>query len=212
MQAATRTCRENCSPKPAPPKPAQPGSMAAPPDATALAELMKTHSRMFLRAATRVLGSDQGAEDVLQDAMVLALRHLAQFEGRARLSTWLGTIVVNTARVHRRKLSRHRIISLETPLNEDGDTIEDVVASNLRSPEESCLDQLSREDLHRKIDRLPGNLQNVLRLHLEEGLSIEEMAERLQVSVAATKSRLHRARMRLQAPRLRRQHCGSVSA
>ena len=76
-------------------------------DAQAFEELVRRYSGRLLRAARRILASEDDARDALQDAFVAAFRSLGKFEATARLSTWLHRIVVNASlmklRTRRRK-------------------------------------------------------------------------------------------------------------
>src|SRR5215472_14784196 len=74
---------------------------------TALYEvLMRRHNQRLYRVARAILHEDAEAEDVMQDAYVRAYQHLADFEGRAKFSTWLTRIAVHEALARSRRLSR----------------------------------------------------------------------------------------------------------
>jgi RNA polymerase sigma-70 factor (ECF subfamily) len=65
--------------------------------------LMRRHNQRIYRAVRAVLHEDEGAEDVMQEAYLSAYQHLHQFEGRAKFSTWLTRIAVNSAIARRAK-------------------------------------------------------------------------------------------------------------
>ena len=71
------------------------------------------------RYAYRFLGNEADAEDAVQDALLAAYKHLNQFRGDAQLSTWLTSIVINCARMHLRKRSRHIHVSLDSRIGEE---------------------------------------------------------------------------------------------
>ena len=75
-------------------------------DPEAFRQLVHQHSHALFRLAYRLTGNAATAEDVVQETFLKAHRHLARFDGRARFSTWLYRIAVNTASDHRRSRSR----------------------------------------------------------------------------------------------------------
>src|SRR5215469_2152448 len=72
----------------------------------------------FRQIAMRRLRNPEDAEDAVQDAMLSAFRHLAQFGGRAKMSTWLTAIVLNAVRMQIRARSRARLMSLDSTTTE----------------------------------------------------------------------------------------------
>src|SRR5215468_11349400 len=69
----------------------------------ALTDVVNRHSPRFYRIAANRLSNMADAEDAVQDALLSALRHVQQFRGQAKMSTWLTTIVINSARMKLRK-------------------------------------------------------------------------------------------------------------
>jgi RNA polymerase sigma factor (sigma-70 family) len=74
--------------------------------------LLRFRSR-FCRSAFRYLGNAADAEDAVQDALLSAYKHLSEFRGQARISTWLSAIVINSARMQLRRRSRQPHVSLD---------------------------------------------------------------------------------------------------
>src|SRR5579864_7861345 len=68
-----------------------------------LTDIITSHSLCFRRVALRHLGNVADAEDAVQDAFLSALTHVDQFKGKAKMSTWLTTIVINSARMKLRR-------------------------------------------------------------------------------------------------------------
>src|SRR5512146_3572948 len=86
---------------------------------TALFEvLMRRHNQRVYRVARTILRDDAEAEDVMQDAYVRAFQHLAQFEARAKFSTWLTRIAVNEALGRSRRRNRWQSIEPAEPNGE----------------------------------------------------------------------------------------------
>lgn len=153
--------------------------------------LMRRHNPRVYRAARAILHDAGEAEDVMQDAYVRAYEHLGEFEGRARFSTWLTRIAVNEAlsRVRRSK----RFDSLESHTEDSSMSTEDGL-----SPEQQASDVEMRSALETAVARLPDDFRSVFVLRAVEGMSGAETAECLGIPEDTVKTRLHRARARLQ--------------
>ncbi len=167
-------------------------------DRAAFAYLVETHSPAIYRLALRMVNNPQDAEDVLQETFIKAFQHVGRFDGRARLSTWLYRIATNEALMLLRKRKADSI-SLEAPAGdevpEEQEPLEIVDWSHL--PEDTLLTDEVRAYLEEAVRSLPESLKTVFLLREIEGLSTRETAEILQLSEAAVKTRLSRARLRL---------------
>ena len=168
-------------------------------DDTAFEELVRTHLTRLLTLARRIVGNDEDARDVVQDAFFSAFRHLDGFAGDARLSTWLHRIVVNTALMKLRARRRKPEESIEPLLPAflaDGHHAEKFTAWN--EPADAALARKeTKETVRRHIDELPESFRTVLLLRDIEGLNTEETARLLETTPNAVKIRLHRARQAL---------------
>lgn len=145
----------------------------------------------FARAATE---SAAAAEDVLQEAFLAAWRAAGAFEGRSAARTWLLTIARNQAWHHRERAARLPVDDAAA-LPELGEA----AGWGSQSPEEGALRSERRALLARALEALAPEDREVLVLRELEELTGEEAAAALGLSLAATKSRLHRARLRLAA-------------
>jgi RNA polymerase sigma-70 factor (ECF subfamily) len=168
-------------------------------DEAAFERVVRTYSPRLLALARRLVGSDEDARDVVQDAFLNAFRGLSNFEGQAKLSTWLHRIVVNVALMKLRTRRRKPEQSIETLLpafRDDGHHVE-----QFRSWEEPIDEVLerreTREVVRKLIDELPESYRTVLVLRDIEGLDTEETARMLDLTPNAAKIRLHRARQAL---------------
>ena len=152
----------------------------------------------FHRQAFRCMGNAADAEDVVQDALVSAYKHLGQFRGEARMSTWLTTIVMNSARVHLRRRPRQIHVSLDDhPEAENHYSFLDQLADRGPSPEDAFLGSEDRAYWMLLIQKLPPKLRTAYQLCAFEGLTIREIAIILGVTQSAVKSRVFRARTAL---------------
>jgi RNA polymerase sigma-70 factor, ECF subfamily len=177
----------------------------------AFEELVRTYSPRLLGLARRIVGNDEDARDVIQDALLSAFRSIDRFQGDARLGTWLHRIVVNTALMKLRRRRRKPEESIEPLLpafQSDGHFVE---TFSPWTPSEAADAALSRAEtkqlVRRLIDQLPESFRTVLLLRDIEGLDTSETARVLDTTPNAVKIRLHRARQALRtllAPHLQR--------
>jgi RNA polymerase sigma-70 factor, ECF subfamily len=168
-------------------------------DGDAYEELVRAYSGRLLGVARRIVGNDEEARDVIQDAFLNAFRSLPRFHGDARLSTWLHRIVVNSALMKLRTRKRKPEESIEPLLPAflaDGHYAERFSAWGEQA--DTALSRAETKELVRKyIDELPDSFRTVLLLRDIEGLDTEETARVLETTPNAVKIRLHRARAAL---------------
>jgi RNA polymerase sigma-70 factor (ECF subfamily) len=174
-------------------------------DHAAFDRLVRRHTPRMYRVALRITGSVAEAEDVVQDAWISAWRALGAFRNESAMSTWLYRVVTNTALGHVRR--RKPTVSLDAALSalSDEDSAErsflesGVLADTRGSPEGLLVRAEQVDAVLRAIAELDMPQRVPLVLRELEGLSYEEVAEVLDVTVPALRSRLHRARVALLA-------------
>jgi RNA polymerase sigma-70 factor (ECF subfamily) len=159
----------------------------------AFAELWTRYSNTAFKMACRIMGNRDDAEDVIQDAWMKAYVHLKAFDGRSKFSTWLIRITINSALMTLRRKRAHP----ETPMEViDGETWRaSEITDQTKDVEEFYARHERAEHLRRAICRLQPTLRNVVEIHQLSDRSVKEVAELAGLSVAATKSRLLRARI-----------------
>ena len=178
----------------------------------AFEELVRAYGGRMLAVARHFLPGEEDARDAVQDAFLSAFRSIGRFEGQARLSTWLHRIVVNAALMKLRTRRRKPEQSIEELLPgflEDGHLAQPALEWRKAAEDPVEREQL-RALLRESIDRLPEGYRNVLLLRDIEELDTEETARMMNISVAAVKTRLHRARLALRG--LLEPHLGRSSA
>ncbi len=169
-------------------------------DRTEIARLVDVYSGPIYRLGLKMLGTQQDAEDVLQNTFLNALTHLSSFEGRSSVATWLYRIATNEALMVIRK--RRPEVSLELEAGDaEADSVEElkptVFADWSGLPEDQLLSAEGKALLDDAIASLPETLRVVFLLRDIEGLSIKETAEALDLTETNVKTRLLRARMYL---------------
>jgi RNA polymerase sigma-70 factor (ECF subfamily) len=169
-------------------------------DVAAFEELLGRYENKLYRLAMRFVRNENDAQEILQDAFLSAWRNLPGFEGRAQFGSWMYRVTVNAALMFLRARSRHPEVMLD-----------DVEPAILHKAAEQSVhgssedwsqrpdEQLQSEELRRHIqdaaDALPEGLRTVFLVRDVEGMSTEETAELLGLSLPAVKTRLHRARL-----------------
>ncbi|HTO90590.1 MAG TPA: sigma-70 family RNA polymerase sigma factor [Candidatus Sulfotelmatobacter sp.] len=178
-------------------------------DSRAFDELVRRYRDKVYRLAFKILRHEEDAAEALQDAFLSAFRGLKNFKAESTFSTWLYRITTNAALMKYRK-RREGHVSLEQSQSRDDDLQPMELADWSQIPEDQLEDRETWEVLVQAVDQLPEDLKVVFfrRDWLEE--SNAEVADALSLSVAAVKSRLHRARIQLR-DRLNRHFAGKIA-
>lgn len=161
--------------------------------------LVDRYGAWIHRVVRRLLDDPRDAEEVAQDVLMIVVRKITLFRSEAAFSTWLYRIAVNAAYQRLRSRRSRNEVALEPLLpafDEEGRHVKPVVDWSERMENPAVASEL-RAALERGISRLPEDYRTVLLLRDVEGLSNEQVAEAVGITVAATKSRLHRARLSL---------------
>jgi RNA polymerase sigma-70 factor, ECF subfamily len=164
-------------------------------DHPAFSELWTRHSNRVFKTAYRITGKREDAEDAMQDTWMKAYLHLNTFDGRAQFVTWLTRIAINSSLMILRRKRSHPETSMEIT---DADTWQHWdIADQAKNVEELYARHERGERLRRAICSLKPSLRSVLEIHQSNDSSLRELAEFAGISVAATKSRLSRAKKTL---------------
>ena len=169
-------------------------------DPHAVRLITSRNNQRLYRAAWSVLKHRAEAEEAVQDGYLKAFAAMDSFGGTASLSTWLTRIVINEALERRRKAERRTRLLRERAVTDIDDYRERLMEGSERPPSpeaETMRGQVARV-LERAIGKLPENFRTVFVLREVEGLSVEETATVLRISKETVKTRLLRARRRLQ--------------
>lgn len=166
-------------------------------DVVAFEQLIKKYDRNVFRIAQHITQNREDAEDVVQDAFLKAYQKLDQFQGNSKFYTWIVRIAVNEALMKLRKRKSDKLVSMDEDVETDEGTITREFADWSPNPEQQYNQAELNDILSRTIQGLPASFRTVFVLRDVEGLSTEETAEMLGLSVPAVKSRLLRARLQL---------------
>ena len=166
-------------------------------DDSAFEELVRRYDRNVFRIAQHITQNREDAEDVVQEAFLKAYGNLAQFQEQSKFYTWLVRIAVNEALMKLRRRKPERTVSLDEEIKTEDDSLPREIADWSPNPEQQYTQAELRDILTRTIQGLPPSFRTVFVLRDVEGLSTEETAEALDLSIPAVKSRLLRARLQL---------------
>jgi RNA polymerase sigma-70 factor (ECF subfamily) len=172
-------------------------AMVARGDPRAFEMLMRRHNQVLYRTARSIVKDEAEAEDIVQEAYLLAYRNAARFRGEASVATWLTRIVVNEAAGRLRKQRRRAdIIELVPGIAEGGgeDVMDEPNGATPEAPDDAALRMEARKLLEARIDALPDKLRTVFMLRAVEDMSVEETATALGIPEATVRSQFFRAR------------------
>lgn len=163
----------------------------------ALNDLMRRHATPVFHFLCRMLGNEDDANDLAQEAFARVFRARDRFRPGARFSTWLFTIAANLARNQIRWRTRHPNVSLDA----EGDAAEPSLANILPAtgpaPNEQAIAAERAMAVRAAVQRLPDDLREAIVLCEWEERSVAEAAEILKATPKAVESRLYRARQLL---------------
>ena len=158
-------------------------------DETAFALIIERFQRRLFRVAMAIVRDETEADIITHDAFVQAYTHLARFQGRAELETWLTRIVINRSRD---LLRRRRFLSLFTR-DEDGNEVMIEPADERPDPEREIMSRQLRVAIERAQTRLSSQQKIIFRLRHYENHSLEDIAEMLGLRSGTVRAHLFRA-------------------
>ena len=187
LEAAARTETDRCL---------EPGDHQT--AARKLQDVLSLRGPSFYRCAFRVLGNAADAEDAVQEALLAAYKHINQFRGQSQISTWLTTIVRNSALMQLRRRPRQIHFPLDTEVGEEQQRfLWEKLADGRPSPEEECRNSELTLRLRKCTALLSPTLRRTFQLRVVEGFSILETARILGLPRGTVKAQLARARATL---------------
>ena len=150
--------------------------------------IVEKHSDFVYNVAYRMMGNPEDAEDAAQDAFISAYRAFDRFRGDAQVTTWLYRITVNACLMRLRKEKKRRLLTQNGYSDRE-------IGNWTETPERAALNTELGEKLEDGISRLSTDLRTAVILRDVQGLSNNEVAEVLGITVSSVKARLHRGRI-----------------
>ncbi len=160
-------------------------------------EVVEQYTDYVYNVSYRILGNHADAEDATQEAFISAYRNYDKFRGDAAVTTWLYRIAVNSCLMRLRKEKRRNYLT-QTGYDETYMGYDEAQLTHWsESPEGSALGAELREKVEEGLSLVDPKLRSAVVLRDVEGLSNEEAAQALRISVSSLKTRLHRGRVLL---------------
>jgi RNA polymerase sigma-70 factor, ECF subfamily len=163
----------------------------------AFEELQNRYSDRLYQRIFSITRNREDAEDALQDTFLRAYVALNSFEGRSQFSTWLTRIAINSALMTIRKRRSRAEISFGLPPESGEHSTSFDVRDTAKNPEQLCELRQRYHYALRAVNRLDPKLRTAIAIRIKQECSIKEAAGTLDLSAAAVKTRIHRARKRL---------------
>ncbi|MDZ7267213.1 MAG: sigma-70 family RNA polymerase sigma factor [candidate division KSB1 bacterium] len=158
-------------------------------------EIVRRYKDQLLNFVFRFLNNHEEAEDVVQETFLRVYRNRFAYTRIAKFSTWIYTIAGNLARTELRRRKRRRFFSLTDMGLEDRDY---EISDEVFNPETQANSTLGEELIQREISKLSPKFREVIILRDVQELSYEEISKIIRVPIGTVKSRVNRARLRLQ--------------
>jgi RNA polymerase sigma-70 factor (ECF subfamily) len=169
-------------------------------DFAAFEQLLDRYEDKIFRLAYRFVRNENEAKEVLQDTFLTIWRKLDTFKGDAQFSSWLYRVAANTALMRLRSQRRHAEISTEDlPVGylDSYGQLPPVRENWAKRPDDELQSEELRRHIQSAVDALPEIYRTIFLIRDVEGMSTEETAELLGISIPTVKTRLHRARIAL---------------
>ena len=164
-------------------------------DQAAISELFGRHYSSCLRLARGILRSEDDSQDAVQAAYVSAFQHFGAFREESSFKTWISRIVVNCCLMQMRTPWRQPVWMYLDAL--EGGRGADSLVSQAPNPEKSTYSREIRSALSNALSHLPSQLRDAFILYCVSGLTVNEVAATLGLTVAAAKTRVFRARAKV---------------
>jgi RNA polymerase sigma-70 factor (ECF subfamily) len=155
---------------------------------------LSIHSRVF-----RILRNREDTEDALQEALFKAYRHLGQFRGACKFSTWLTRIAINSALMQLRRRRSHSEVSFDLRGDDDQSAETSDFPDSSPNAEQMYAKRQAIDRLSHAVQRLPSLYRSMISQYHVQERSMNEAADNLGITTAAAKSRLLRARLALRS-------------
>lgn len=168
-------------------------------DMQAFEALILKHEKIVYNVALRMMDHSEDAKDISQEVFLKAYRNIKNFDERAAFSTWLYRITYNTCIDEMRKRKGKQSYSLEEEMENEEGSMQRQIADEGETPEESILREEQKSEIIQALESLSAEHKAAIILRDIKGLSYEEIAEILDLSLGTVKSRISRARNQLKS-------------
>lgn len=156
--------------------------------------LISSYDRKAYNIAFRMMGNEEDAKDMAQEAMLRVYRSIKDFKEQSSFSTWLYRIVTNVCLDELRRRKKEKTVSLDNTIETDSGEMRLEICSDRETPEDAYERLEQRQLIADAIKQLNEEYRSVIILRDVQGFSYEEMSFMLDCSLGTIKSRINRAR------------------
>ncbi len=164
-------------------------------DVDSFEQLIKTYNRYVYNIAYRMMGNEEDAKDMSQEALIKAYRNIKTFKMESSFSTWLYRIVINTCKDELRK-RKEKTYSLDEAFGED-DSLKYEISDSNSDPILVYEKVELKANIENALNQLSDDGKSVVVLKDILGYSYDEIGEILQIPIGTVRSRLNRSRLAL---------------
>lgn len=167
-------------------------------DVRSFENLVGRHQRPLVNYFYRMSWDRQTSEDLAQEVFIRIYNHAKDYEPQAKFTTYMYRVARNLW-IDRRRHEAHapKTVSLDAPVDAEGDTFHDVVGSDAPDPAGRMVTEERAAMVRKAIDGLPEEQKAVLLLAESKGMKYQEIAAVLEIPLGTVKSRMHAAVMKL---------------
>jgi RNA polymerase sigma-70 factor (ECF subfamily) len=165
-------------------------------DYSAFDVIVGRYEERLLNFAYRFLNDQETAQDVVQETFLRVYRKRKEYKAIAHFSTWLFTIAGNLAKSELRRRKRWRFLSLDSGGDDDERPVD--LPDERHLPDDVVADRMTEARIQEAINALPPKYRQAVLLRDVEGMSYQEIAQIANCPVGTIKSRVNRARLKLQ--------------
>lgn len=165
-------------------------------DIQSFERLIKDYQKMAYNVAYRIMGNEEDAKDMTQEALIKVFKNLKKFRMDSSFSTWLYRIVMNTCKDELRK-KKMKVISIDQPIETgDGQVYMELEDQRLK-PDEIVASKETQKEVHQALQEVNETNRMVVVLRDIKGFSYSEISDIMDVPVGTIKSRINRGRQEL---------------
>ncbi|MGI6586487.1 MAG: sigma-70 family RNA polymerase sigma factor [Lutisporaceae bacterium] len=159
--------------------------------------LISSYDKRAYNIAYRIMGNEEDAKDMAQEALFRVFKSLKDFKGQAAFSTWLYRIVTNVCLDELRRRKNEKYVSIDSTIHTDSGELHMELCSDKETPENIYERVEQRELIKNAIKEMSEDYRSVIILRDIQGFSYEEISVILDCSLGTVKSRINRARTML---------------
>ena len=167
-------------------------------DLQSFERLIKAYQKMAYNVAYRIMGNEEDAKDMTQEALIKVYRNIKGFRMDSSFSTWLYRIVMNTCKDELRK-KKMKVISIDQPIQTGDGQMQMEIEDTSLHPDEILVSKETQTEVHDALQEVSEKNRVVVVLRDIKGFSYSEISDVLEVPVGTIKSRINRGRQELKS-------------